>query len=88
MTFDLYATIIILAVRFVQFLIGSRKRVLPQRLFLLLLCVVFILNTRYLMSQMNPKNKSLKNLDLIPDGLGGLLHAEGLPLSVVLSVDE
>ena len=57
MIFDLYTYLISLFVSFAHFFIGLYKRVLLQRLFFPFLNVVFICNTRRLMSQKNRQRR-------------------------------
>ena len=64
MTFDLYVPVSRLAVRFGHFFIGSLKRILLQNSFYSFLLAVLFYNTCCLMSQINPKNKNMTNLDM------------------------
>ena len=58
--------------------------------FCIFLHVVFVYNTRRLMSQMNMTKKNLKNLVLnaVHTVLGGFLRVLGITLGVTLSDDE
>ena len=66
MTLDLHESASSLAVSFAHVLIGLSKRVLLRLLFCLFLHVLFVYNTRHLMSQMAVMKKNLTNLGLNP----------------------
>ena len=66
MTFDFYAAVSSLDVRFAQILIGLLKIFLLRCIFLIFLYVVLVDNNRHVMSHMNTTKKNLINLDLNP----------------------
>ena len=73
MNLDLHESASSLDVSFAHVLIGLSNRILLRLFFFLFLHVLFVYNTRHLMSQMTVMKKNLTNLGLNPVHMVGLV---------------